>query len=49
MRKDLKVSIDSAKNTPLPITNLVHNLMLMGKEFDDLDFSSISKLYDINR
>ncbi|WP_353093443.1 NAD(P)-dependent oxidoreductase [Tissierella praeacuta] len=45
MRKDIKTAIDSVHDIPLPFTNLVYNLFLMTREYDDMDFISISKLY----
>lgn len=45
MRKDLRIALESSRDIPLPIANLVYNLLLMGREFDDSDFSSISKIY----
>ncbi len=45
MRKDISVALDSANDLPLPLTNLLKNFFLMAKEYDELDFSAISKLY----
>ncbi|WP_313756109.1 NAD(P)-dependent oxidoreductase [Tissierella sp.] len=46
MRKDIKTAIDSVDDVPLPFTNLAYNLFLMTKEYDDMDFIAISKLYN---
>ncbi|MBU5255048.1 NAD(P)-dependent oxidoreductase [Tissierella praeacuta] len=45
MRKDIKTAIDSVDDIPLPFTNLVYDLFLMTKKYDDMDFIAISKLY----
>lgn len=49
MKKDLKVALDSSQGGPLPVSNLVYNLLLMGETYKDLDFSSISKIYNIGK
>lgn len=46
MRKDIQTALKLVDNIPLPFTNLVYDLFLMGKEHDDLNFISISKLYE---
>ena len=45
MRKDIKTALGLVDHTPLPFTNLVHDLFLMGKEYDHMNFIAISKLY----
>lgn len=44
MRKDLKTALESSNNIPLPFTNLLYNFFLMANEYDDKDYSVISKL-----
>ena len=46
MRKDIKIALDSAKNDLLPLTKLTYDLFLEGEEFDDLDYTSVNKLYN---
>lgn len=45
MRKDIKVALDSSGDTPMLFSNLIHELLLMGKDYDELDYTSISKLF----
>lgn len=45
MKKDVKIAIDSAENSNLPLAQLVYNMFVNAAEFDDLDFTSISQLY----
>lgn len=45
MRKDLMIALNSVENTPLPFANLLYDFFLMGKEYDDFDYSVISKLF----
>lgn len=47
MKKDLNTALEIGQGLPLPISNLIHEMFLMGKVYDELDFSSISKLYNI--
>lgn len=45
MRKDINTALKLVDNIPLPFTNLAHDMLLMGKEYDDLNFISIRNLY----
>jgi 3-hydroxyisobutyrate dehydrogenase-like beta-hydroxyacid dehydrogenase len=47
MRKDLNTALKIGEDLPLPVSNLIHEMFLMGKKYDELDFSSISKLYNL--
>lgn len=44
MRKDVKTALDSVSKVSLPFSNLAYTLLLMAKEYDELDFSVVSKL-----
>lgn len=45
MRKDVKIALDSVDDIHLPLTQLTYDLLLKGKEYDQLDYTSISRLY----
>ncbi|MDW7669091.1 MAG: NAD(P)-dependent oxidoreductase [Bacillota bacterium] len=45
MKKDVKIAIDSGKNSNLPIAELVHNMFVNASELGDLDYTSISQIY----
>lgn len=45
MRKDIKIALDSVDDIKLPLTQLTYDLLLKGKEYDQLDYTSISRLY----
>lgn len=45
MRKDLKVALDSVQGIPLPFSKLAHEFYLMAQEYDEMDFTAISKLF----
>lgn len=47
MRKDILVALESGEGIPLPFTDMVKNYLLMAEDYDDLDFSAVSKLYNI--
>ena len=45
MRKDVKVAIDSSDYSTLPLAQLVYDLLLQANDYDDMDFTSVSRLY----
>lgn len=48
MRKDVKIALDSVEDSYLPLAQLVYGMFLKATEYDQLDFTSISKLYNGN-
>jgi len=45
MKKDVKIALDSVKNSTLPVAELVHKMFVNASEFGELDYTSISQLY----
>jgi 3-hydroxyisobutyrate dehydrogenase-like beta-hydroxyacid dehydrogenase len=45
MRKDLRVALESSEGVPLPFSKLAHEFYLMAQEYDEMDFTAISKLF----
>lgn len=46
MRKDIKIALDSIEESSLPIAQLIYDMFLKATEYDQLDFTSISRLYN---
>jgi 3-hydroxyisobutyrate dehydrogenase-like beta-hydroxyacid dehydrogenase len=46
MRKDLRIALDSALGLKLPLSRLAYKEYESAKEYDDFDYSAISKLYE---
>ena len=46
MRKDIKIALDSIEESSLPIAQLTYDMFLKASEYDQLDFTSISRLYN---
>lgn len=46
MRKDIKIALDSIEESSLPIAQLTYDMFLKATEYDQLDFTSISRLYN---
>jgi len=45
MKKDVKIALDSVKNSTLPVAELVHKMFVNASGFGELDYTSISQLY----